>query len=47
MRAPLRNRTVDLLLTIPDQAVRQIAAQPLNSPNTDCQQLWPALASRR
>jgi hypothetical protein len=33
--APLRNRTVDLLLTIPNQSVRQNDPQSLSSQNTD------------
>jgi hypothetical protein len=45
-RAPLRNRTVDLLLTIPNQSDRQNATGAPNSPNANSQDL-PLRQTRR
>src|SRR5262245_39550878 len=44
-RAPLRNRTVDLLLTIDSQAVRATAVRALTSRNANSQKQPPADAS--
>jgi hypothetical protein len=43
--APLRNRTVDLLLTIDNQHVPGTAAEPLNWPDAGSHELSQALAS--
>jgi hypothetical protein len=44
-RAPLRNRTVDLLLTIDNQSVPVTAVEPLNCSNAGSHELSQATAS--
>ena len=46
-RAPLRNRTVDLLLTMDNQQVPVTAAEPLNWPDAGSHELTQAEASAR